>query len=184
VPEGPAQLLGIAGGGAPEFAEEEVEQLLDKAGLFALGALSRSPSSASRLFRFLVLAGLAVALLHPAAAGCARPSRPLVLLGLEPNWAFPPDGQALIAINLGLLNSYKPTYVGRVTFQLESCIFCDLGKRQAMNPSPLRAGSAADPLSDPKYVDGLSTGVASHKPSQDSDQQTSKPLFPISLCSY
>ena len=36
---GPAQLLGIAGGGAPEFAEEEVEQLLDKAGLFALGSL-------------------------------------------------------------------------------------------------------------------------------------------------
>ena len=36
---GPAQFLGIAGGGAPEFAEEEVEQLLDKAGLFALGGL-------------------------------------------------------------------------------------------------------------------------------------------------
>ena len=39
MPEGPAQLLGIAGGGAPEFAEEEVEQLLDQAGLFALGGL-------------------------------------------------------------------------------------------------------------------------------------------------
>ena len=37
---GPAQFFGIAGGGAPEFAEEEVEQLLDKAGLFALGGLS------------------------------------------------------------------------------------------------------------------------------------------------
>ena len=36
---GPAQFFGIAGGGAPEFAEEEVEQLLDKAGLFALGGL-------------------------------------------------------------------------------------------------------------------------------------------------
>ena len=63
-------------------------------------SLPSSPSSASRLFRFLVLAGLPAALLHPAAAGCSKPSRQLVLLGLESNWAFPPDGYALAAINL------------------------------------------------------------------------------------
>lgn len=45
------------------------------------------------------------------------------MLGLEPNWASPPDGYALTAINLGVLTSYKPACAERIAIQLESSVW-------------------------------------------------------------
>ena len=41
------------------------------------------------------------------------------MLGLEPNWALPPDGYVLTAINLGFFDSKEPAYVGPSRIQFE-----------------------------------------------------------------
>ena len=82
---GPAQLLGIAGGGAPEFAEEEVEQLLDKAGLFALGglvAVSVVAVIGQQVVQVLGAGGLACGAVASSGSGLLKAQQPVDLAGV------------------------------------------------------------------------------------------------------
>ena len=82
---GPAQFLGIAGGGAPELAEEEVEQLLDKAGLFALGglvAVSVVAVIGQQVVQVLGAGGLACGAVASSGSGLLKAQQPVDLAGV------------------------------------------------------------------------------------------------------
>ena len=79
---GPAQFLGIAGGGAPEFAEEEVEQLLDEAGLFALGVLSVIAIIGQQVVQVLGAGGLACGAVASSGSGLLKAQQPVDLAGV------------------------------------------------------------------------------------------------------
>ena len=79
---GPAQFLGIAGGGAPEFAEEEVEQLLDEAGLFALGVLAFVAVIGQQVVQVLGAGGLACGAVASSGSGLLKAQQPVDLAGV------------------------------------------------------------------------------------------------------
>ena len=90
-----AQLFCVAGAGAPEFAEEEVEDLLDEAGLFALWglvAVSVIAIIGQQVVQVLGAGGFVCGAVASSGEGLLKAQQAVGLAGLESNWAPPPDG--------------------------------------------------------------------------------------------